>query len=192
VDISAALAADLAVLTQALDHPGIDLETGLRAFAANVKRAVASYMGLRMTIVLHSHDVSFSVHDDASIPSATSLLIPLAAVTPTHAASTLLLYAATPGAFVDLAADLSFALGIDLSRLVLDGDLAPVPDSTGLTGLTGHFAINKAIGVLIGRGYTPGSARDELHRLAALDPGNLRAVAEALTRDVGREPTDTT
>ena len=189
MDISAALAGDLAVLTQALDHPGIDLETGLRAFAANVKRAVASYMGLRMTIVLHSHDVSFSVHDDASIPPATSLRIPLAAVTPTHAASTLLLYAATPGAFVDLAADLSFALGIDLSRLVLDGDLAPIPDSTGLTG---HFAINKAIGVLIGRGYTPGSARDELHRLAALNHGNLRAVAEALTRDVGREPTNTT
>jgi len=134
VDISAALTADLALLTQALDDSGIDLEAGLRAFTADVKLAVASFTGMTMTIALAGHEVSFTVHDEATIQPATSLLIPLAIVTPTDAASTLLLYAATPGAFVDLAADLIYALRIEPTALVLDGHFDPSAGSAGLTG----------------------------------------------------------
>ncbi len=78
MDISAALTADLALLTQALDDSGIDLEAGLRAFTADVKLAVASFTGMTMTIALAGHEVSFTVHDEATIQPATSLLIPLA------------------------------------------------------------------------------------------------------------------
>jgi len=180
VDISAALAADLALLTQALDDSGIDLEAGLRAFTADVKVAVASFTGMTMTIAFDGHDVSFTVHDDATIQPATSLLIPLATVTPTDPASTLLLYAATPGAFVDLAADLIYALRIEPTALVLDGHFDPRAGSGGITGLDEHSAINQAIGVLIGRGHTPESAQHELQRLATLDHDNLRVAAEVL------------
>ena len=179
MDISAALAADLALLTQALDDSGIDLEAGLRAFTADVKVAVASFTGMTMTIAFDGHDVSFTVHDDATIQPATSLLIPLATVTPTDPASTLLLYAATPGAFVDLAADLIYALRIEPTALVLDGHFDPRAGSGGITGLDEHSAINQAIGVLIGRGHTPESAQHELQRLATLDHDNLRVAAEA-------------
>src|SRR6185312_11495020 len=191
VDISAALTADLALLTQALDDSGIDLEAGLRAFTADVKLAVASFTGMTMTIALAGHEVSFTVHDEATIQPATSLLIPLAIVTPTDAASTLLLYAATPGAFVDLAADLIYTLRIEPTALVLDGHFDPSAGSAGLTGLDEHSAINQAIGVLIGRGHTPESAQHELQRLATLDHDNLRVAAEALIVSARRGSTDT-
>ena len=192
MDISAALAADLALLTQALDDSGIDLEAGLRAFTADVKVAVASFTGMTMTMAFDGHDVSFTVHDDATIQPATSLLIPLATVTPTDPASTLLLYAATPGAFVDLAADLIYALRIEPTALVLDGHLDPRAGSGGITGLDEHSAINQAIGVLIGRGHTPESAQHELQRLAKLDHDNLRVAAEALIISARSESTDIT
>ena len=192
MDISAALAADLALLTQALDDSGIDLEAGLRAFTADVKVAVASFTGMTMTIAFDGHDVSFTVHDDATIQPATSLLIPLATVTPTDPASTLLLYAATPGAFVDLAADLIYALRIEPTALVLDGHFDPRAGSGGITGLDEHSAINQAIGVLIGRGHTPESAQHELQQLATLDHDNLRVAAEALIISARSGSTDIT
>lgn len=192
MDISAALAADLALLTQALDDSGIDLEAGLRAFTADVKVAVASFTGMTMTIAFDGHDVSFTVHDDATIQPAASLLIPLATVTPTDPASTLLLYAATPGAFVDLAADLIYALRIEPTALVLDGHFDPRAGSGGITGLDEHSAINQAIGVLIGRGHTPESAQHELQRLATLDHDNLRVAAEALIISARSGSTDIT
>lgn len=189
MDISASLAAQLAVLTAALEHPDGDLEAELRAVVGDVKRAVGSYTGMTMTIALDSHNVSFTVHDDPTIPPATSLLIPLAALTPTDAASTLLLYAAAPGAFVDLSADLSYALGIDPATLVLDNHLPAPEGSCGMTGLDTHFAIDQAVGVLIARGHTPETARDELHRRASLDHGDLRAAAEAVLQSARTEPT---
>lgn len=191
MDISAALAADLMALTHALDDPDAGLDAGLRALIADLGRAVSSYTGLRMTIAIDGHAVSFGVLDKATAPPATSLLVPLAALTPTDVVGTLLIYAATPGAFVDLAADLGFALGIDLSRLVLDRHLDPLAEYDGTIGLDDHSAINQAIGVLIDRGSTPESARDELHRLAALDHGDLRTAAVALIVDVARGPGST-
>ena len=192
MDISAALTADLTLLTQALDDSGIDLEAGLRAFTADVKLAVASFTGMTMTIALDGHDVSFTVHDEATIQPATSLLIPLATVTPTEAASTLLLYATTPGAFVDLAADLIYDLRIEPTALVVDGHLDPRAGPAVMTGLDEHSAINQAIGVLIGRGHTPESAQHELHRLAKLDHDDLRAAAEALILSARSGSTNTT
>jgi hypothetical protein len=184
------LAADLALLTQALDNPDIDLESALRALTADVKCAVPAYTGMTITIALDGHQVSFTVHDDATVKPATSLLIPLAAVIATDPASTLVLYAATPGAFVDLAADLSYALGIEPTALTRDGHLDLATDTAGLTGLDEHFAINQAIGVLIDRGHTPESALEELHRIAALDHGNLPAAAKALLPPQRGKPPD--
>lgn len=184
MDISAALAADLAALSRALGADDIDLERQLRTVAADVKLAVSAYTGLTMTIGLDGHTVRFTVHDDlaSSGPPATSLLIPLAALTISDTASTLLLHGATPGAFIDLAADLSYALGIDPTVIILDGHLSTdVTDS----GLETHFAIDRAIGVLIDRGHLPGTARVELERRAALEHGGLRAAAERIIRTAG-------
>ena len=192
MNISAALTTDLALLSQALGTDDSDLETHLDALAADVKLAVKSYTGMTITIAFEHYTVSFNVHDNPTAPSTqTSLLIPLAALTTTDAAGTLVLYAATPGAFVDLAADLSYALGEEATALILDGHLPP-PDVQGrTTGLDTHVAINQAIGILIGRGHTPEAAQDELHRLAGLDHGDLRAAADQVIRIASTDPSDT-
>jgi hypothetical protein len=185
VDISAALAADLAALTDSLGNPEIDLQTQLRAIAADLKRAVASYTGMTMTITLDGHDISFTTADGVDTAATeTSLNIPLSALTAAQDDGSLVIYAATVGAFVDLAADLSFVLNIDNAALVLD---EPAPhrftathDRPGMRGLDEFSRMNQAIGILISRGHTPETARLELHRLANLDGGHLHKAADAV------------
>lgn len=153
---------------------------------------MASYRGMTMTIAADGEQVSLTADDGAAgaggaaAEIAASLLIPLAAVSETLAGSSLLLYAATPGAFVDLAADLCYALRLDPASLVVDDHLGAPHDGprSGLTALDGTSAINRAIGVLIERGATPESARDELHRLAGTDGGDPVHAAEQVLSSV--------
>lgn len=193
MDISAALAADLAALTDSLGNPDIDIQTQLRALAADLKRAVASYTGMTMTITLDGHDISFTTTDGVdSAATETSLKIPLSALTAAQDGSSLVIYAATPGAFVDLAADLSFVLGVDLADLVLD-ERAPhrfraTHDRPGMHGLDEYSRINQAIGILIARGNTPETARRELDRLANLDGGHLHKAADAILLSLTARP----
>lgn len=187
--ISAALAADLNVLNAAIDDPDTDLDALLHALTTSLAAAVASYQGLTMTLAVDNHDISFTVRDSTSAEAgaaATSLLIPVPALSSADAESRLVLYATAPGAFVDLAADLTYALGLDDARLILDKHRAP-PDgsaSAGIAGLHAHTAINQAIGVLIDRGHTQESAHRELHRRANLDSRDLLAVAEQILRSI--------
>lgn len=169
---------DLAVLTRALDDPEIDLETQLHTLITAVEAAIASYLGMTMTIAADGHEVSLTVDAPGATPIATSLVIPLTAVSTAEAGSTLTLYAATPGAFVDLAADLGYALGLPDAAMVLDTDLAPTI-GPGFTGLAGQSTTNRAMGVLLDRGHTLESAREELRRL---DAGDVGITAEHILR----------
>ena len=72
--------------------------------------------------------------------------------------STIIFYAGVPGAFVDLAADLSYSLGLPPGTVVLDEDTAAPLSESGLTGAAESSTVNQAIGVLIDRGYTPATA----------------------------------
>jgi hypothetical protein len=193
VDTSAALAADLATLAQALDDPDTDLEGQLRQLVADLKHAVVSYLGLRLTITLETAEVSFTVAETtmSTVAVVSSLGVPLPAPSPADADSLAVFYAATPGAFVDLAADLSYALGLAPSELRLDAEIAsPIPES-GVTGLATHAIVNQAVGVLIDRGHTPATAHQKLSRLAARDRGHLPAAAEAIVRTTTRGPITT-
>lgn len=79
----------------------------------------------------------------------------------------LVLYAGSPGAFVDLAADLAWLTARPLSDFVLDQHLTiPAGSDTG-TQLSAASVINQAIGVLIGIGYTPRQADLRLDSQAA-------------------------
>ena len=88
----------------------------------------------------------------------------------------LVLYAGSPGTFVDLAADLAWLTARPLRDFVLDQHLpAPAGKGTG-THLLEASVINQAIGVLIGQGYTPQQADRQLGAQAA-DAGISRHAA---------------
>ena len=189
MDISAQLAADLAVLSQALDDDA-DLETTVRDFGAAAKLAVSSYLGMTVTVIAGGHEVRLNVHDygRAVYEIGASLLIPSTDMAATESGSSLVLYAATPGAFVDLAADLTYAMQVGADALVLDAHLTPSLDNAGIDGLADMTRINQAIGILIGRGHTPAGASTELHRLAHSAETTVRVAAHRLIHATSRRP----
>jgi hypothetical protein len=181
MDLSAALAADLTALSEAL-HGDVDLETTLRHFAATAALAVPSYLGMTMTVIVDGHRVSFTEPErpGGQRPVATSVMIPLSDIAGSEAGSSLVLYAAAPGAFVDLAADLTYALQVGPDVLALDAQRTPAVDESGLNGLADLTQINQALGILIGVGHTLDGARSELQRLAHRAQSTLRVAAQEL------------
>ena len=178
------------------------LDESLAAFTAVVEVAVPSYLGLQMMIGQSGHPVTLTritPHRTAT----TSLRLPLTVLGPRFdAESRVTLYAATAGAFVDLAADLSYALHLptctarstDIGssdaddqqrgragsdrRITLDADMPPSPLASGVSGLSELSTINRAIGVLIGQGHHPDDAADTLRRGAfreGLEPHSYAA-----------------
>ena len=93
------------------------------------------------------------------------------------AESRIVFYAGTPGAFVDLAADLTFAvLGPSTSErtadsalptIRLDEDQPPRTRGFSLSGLTELSTIDRAVGVMIVQGHHPDHAYAILRRDAA-------------------------
>jgi hypothetical protein len=171
VRFTKSLTAELAALTAALDEPGVDIGQELHLLAAEGAAAVPSYLG--MSVVVTRHDSSFTVHllNDGVTAGDIGTSIVLSLPTPGNggreATVAFILYAQTPGAFVDLAADMVWLTGRPSTDFVLDEHLeAPAADSTAAP-LAAASVINQAIGVLIGRGYTTQQAHWELDTQAA-------------------------
>jgi hypothetical protein len=192
--IGTALAADLGILTAALDEPGADVLHSLHQLGINAQAAVATYLGLSITVDSSDPPFTFTtLEDDAADDVRTSLQLILPGVGDGRAslAVTLTLYAAAPGTFVDLTADLAWLTGRPPSDFVLDQHLSvPAGSDTG-THLRTASVINQAIGVLIGRGYTPGQAHQELDTQAD-GTGTDRHTAAQLILDTltAADPTD--
>ena len=164
--IGAALAADLGILTAALDEPGADVLHTLHRLGVDAQAAVPTYLGLSVTVDGSDPPFTFTtVADGAAADDVrTSLRLTLPGVGNGCASPSvaLILYAGTPGTFVDLTADLAWLTGRPPSDFVLDQHLSgPAGSDTG-TYLRTASVINQAIGVLIGRGYTPERAHREL------------------------------
>jgi hypothetical protein len=187
VNLSAALAADLDMLSAAIQNSDGGLEPVLQSLAKELQAAVESYVGLTITIAAEGHRISFTTSERGAT-ATTSLSIPLTALAGGEAGSSLVLYATTPGAFVDLAADLAWVLEIKPSALVLDQHVAAPAPSDGVTGLSELATINRAIGALIELGHTPESARAELRRHADLDSGDMPAAAQRILDGLRRPP----
>jgi hypothetical protein len=165
VDLSASLTADLGLLSAAVQDPGGDLRAWLGSLVDDLHGALGSYLGLTLTMVLDGQQIHFTVSEHPGEAGA-SLCIPLAAVTRSDVESTLVLYAAAPGAFVDLAADLAWALALDPATLVLDEHLVVPTASNAVIGLREQAIVNQAVGVLIDHGHTPQSAHTALRHHA--------------------------
>ena len=163
--IGAALAADLGILTAALDEPGADVLHSLHQLGVDARAAVPTCLGLSVTVEGSDPPFAFTtVEDGAAGDVRTSLRLTLPGVSDGRASPSvaLTLYAGTPGTFVDLTADLAWLTGRAPSDFALDQHLSVPAGSDAGTYLRAASVINQAIGVLIGRGYTPGQAHREL------------------------------
>ncbi|PYC87337.1 hypothetical protein C7C46_05035 [Streptomyces tateyamensis] len=187
MDLSGTLAADLTTLTEALGRPAADLTDSVQNLADSMRSAVPSWLGLTMTIVLDGLPLALTILDDSAAPHrvATSAALPLTSDQGTGPGSTIVFYAGTPGAFVDFAADLTFALSLELDDVALDQHLTPPRETSGLSGLTDAAGLNQAIGILIDRGRTQDEATAELCRLTQVD---LTTTAKQIIRSTSRQP----
>jgi len=179
VDISTALSLDLKNLLRVLEFPDRDIERSLRALRFDVALAVPTFVGLSMTLVVEGQPVTLTSMDDEALDAAvgSSLSLPLTLTSQFAAGSELVLYATAPGAFVDLAADLQYALRAADNELTLDRHLARTPRS-GIVGVEELSLINRALGVLVGGGRTFAEARAQLQleaRQANLPPSLVAA-----------------
>jgi len=194
VDISAALAADLAVLTESLHEPGADISRTLRQLATDARIAVRSYLGLSAVLAVGGYRLAFTALEDDARPEdiRASLRISFPPDVPAAdepaATTSLFLFAASPGAFLDLAADLGWLTtgsgGLGTAGFVLDEDLTVPHDPAAPSGLKTQSTVDQAVGVLIGRGDTPGQAYQHLDRLAADAGVDRLTAAEAILAEL--------
>ena len=97
------------------------------------------------------------------------------------------LYAAAPGALVDLAADLAWLVGCELDAFLLDRHvdhhLVAANPHTVASALT-TSVINQALGVLYSRGLTPQQADGELDTRAAATATDRHGAAARILADL--------
>jgi hypothetical protein len=179
VDGSTALLIHLADLASTVETDAAVLHAPLGALVGDLGVAIPSYRGLQLTIVESGQPVTLTdlspKPDEAPATMLTSLRVPLSLMGPEYASdSRVIFYAGTPGALVDLAADLAYVLETSMTTfepedglLVLDADLPPSTDISGLTGLSELSAVSRAVGILIDGGDIPDDAYDTLRRGAA-------------------------
>lgn len=185
MEISAAVAADLGALTQALDDPEVDLTATLNELAANARLAVRSFLGLTVLATVSEQLIHLTALEDDSAAGAisASVMIPLQQPAVDGAGIDLILYAGTLGAFIDLAADLAWLSGRPLVDFVLDQHLVP-PAEQGLPDeLAALSLINEAIGMLIAHGHTREQAERELDRRAAHSGVDRHIAARTILAD---------
>ena len=192
VDLPTALFRDLLHLCSSVGLDDDALSAPLVALVAGLQAAVPSYRGLHLTLVENGHPVSVTafLNSEDAESITTSLRVPFAALgSGFDPDSGVVFYAATPGAFVDLAADLGYAL--DTPTTTPDGPRSPAGDTdgdgqhnpghrnghpviavdanlpltvleSGLTGLDEPSSINQAIGFLMDQRHPPEQAHATL------------------------------
>jgi hypothetical protein len=185
VEIPVSLEQLLSRLNLDLDDSEIDLTEILDDLVRALLTTVDSFLGLTITMTVTGFPITVSSMSD-DVLSLSSLRLPLPGLRTSDPGSIVYLFAARLGAFVDLAADLAVALGLEGAALQLDfhtDRTGSVPAGTDLSVAT---AINQAVGIMIERGYTVEDALTRLQSMAAGQRLTLNAVAlemVAATRD---------
>lgn len=167
----------LASLGAALDDPHIDLQALLGALVIEITAAIPSFLGLTVSFPSIAGPVSMTTIDGSSMAAQASLSMPLSLTDESRDGSTLTFLAGNAGAFVDLAADISWAHQLD-GEMVLDRHLTGGSDpATPQLALHELSEINQAIGVLIGRRHSRDGALAELLRHAVADNHSVHQAA---------------
>lgn len=123
--VSAALTADLRSLSKTLHDPTVDISAILNSLAADTSRAITLFLGMSITANAGGHPFIFTATRTSfrSTVSA-SMRVPLPnSARPTYDLNgspadlgASILYAGTPGALVDLVADVTWLAGIPPAR----------------------------------------------------------------------------
>ena len=177
LEIPRSLLASLRDLSTDIGGDDHAIGEALHALVRELQKAVASYRGLQLTIVSNGSPVVLTAfaddHEDAAL---TSLRVPLALLDSRFAAeSRVVFYASTAGAFVDLAADIAYALSrteevvenLAPPAIPIDADPPPSTRDCNLVGTTELLAIDRAVGVMIDHGHHPDHAHATLRSDAA-------------------------
>ncbi|MEP6482404.1 MAG: hypothetical protein ABJA94_10405 [Rhodoglobus sp.] len=184
--ITPGLAAELDLLTQALDLPGTDLAENLTRLAAAAQAGVDSYLGLSVEISVDRSQFDLCVLVEGTEQShiRTSLLVPLSFVATDEyspaAFVAVILYAAIPGAFTDLAADLAWSTGRPPADFRVNEHQTLPSSYIDSAPLAAISSINQALGVLIGHGVLPEQAERDLHARAVIAGTDLLSAATAI------------
>ena len=184
--LTPALVADLTSLTAALDDPDVDLQCSLDRLGRTLGTAISSFLGLSMTVRVDDHPITVTTTSRTAAPATVagspvvgaSISLPLP-----ERAATVVFYAGSPGAFVDLAADVTHAWTLPPGAVVIDAQLTPDPDCDSRTevgGLAEFDVVHQAVGVLVGRGHLPAAAHHELDQQARTTGVDVIAAAHAI------------
>jgi hypothetical protein len=171
VRLDASTVAALAMLTEALDQPDVDIAKTLERLADAATAAVPSLIGLSVQTARDETFIEVTGRvDGRDAPSTvgTSLMIPLPERSSAESGTRLILFAGQPGALVDLGADLAWLTGSPLDAFRLDEHLSLPAEGPSVTALQVLATVNQAVGVLIERGRTAEEATQHLDQLAAL------------------------
>lgn len=189
MDLPASLITQLDSLTTALDDPGTDLRAILAVLSDDVTSAVPSYLGLTITMVTDGDAVQLTAVAVSKAAVNASLRLPLPLLAGSEAGSTIEFYAGVPGAFARMAHDVRQTYGLD-GEVVLDDHRTGPTNQTGTAvamGVDDFTMVNRAVGVLIGKGRTPDEANNELHASAQRASISLPDAAQAVLRDLHPE-----
>ena len=118
--------------------------------------AVPSGLGLSITIRVGLPAVTVTTLEGTATVES-SLWVPLPSLL-AESGSAVVFYAGTPGALVDLAADLQWALHLPAEAMLLDRHLTPPSGADPIAGLPEMSVIHRALGALLAQGRTPDAA----------------------------------
>jgi len=168
VNIPPSVLAELALLSDVLDSPSFDISETLSRLVADVAASLPSFIGISILVGDPETRLEVTTIENSAQAARirTSLRFPLREgdVAGAHggASGELIVFAAQPGALVDLAADLAWLTRLPLADARLDEDLGG-PDSTSRErSLSRLSTINQALGVLMGGGLTQEESVAEL------------------------------
>lgn len=167
-----------------------DLARGVNELLNLARRAVPSCLGLSLTLERGGPPLTMTalvpVAGEEPVGSSLALRLPSRQVqdVSSNGGAVLILYAAARGAFDHVTADLLALLDLDPGRATVDGHLtlpglvAAVEDFTERLDDLG--AVDRALGVLLDRGFLQADGRCEIDRLAAVGAVSIPTAARSL------------
>ena len=123
MDLPTVLLAHLQDLTASIGQDDQELDDPIAALTTALRSTAASYCGFQLTIVNNQWPVALTAFSDGhDVPVGTSLHLPLVLVSKAvDQESRVVFFAVTPGAFTDLAADLSCASAVSPLTAISSG-----------------------------------------------------------------------